>query len=278
MFISEINVYPVKSLRGIALETAVVEDRGLVDDRRFMIIDKNNDLVTQREFSKMATIACELRDNEIIVSSSGHGELRIPKEFEDSDVVRVRVWQSYCDAIAANAGINKWFSEVLETDCRLVKMPLNTRRQINEVFNKGDEIVSFADGYPVLVIGENTLADLNSKLESEIPMNRFRPNIVVSDSGPFEEDEWEKIRIGNTIFRITKPCARCAITTIDQATGISDVKEPLKTLASFRKAEQVYPETYENLGLNKNDVLFGQNLVAENFGQLIKIGDRVEVI
>lgn len=278
MFISEINVYPVKSLGGIALETSVVEDRGLQDDRRFMIVDENNDFITQREFSNMSTVDCDLRDDEIIFSAKGFGELRLPKEFEASKTVRVRVWQSFCDAIEAEPAINDWFSELMGVKCKLVKMPRSTQRQINEAFNRGNEIVSFADGYPLLVIGERSLSDLNSKLEKRIPMNRFRPNIVVSGSDSFAEDLWEKIKIGETIFRVTKPCARCVITTIDQATGISDIKEPSKTLAEFRKASQIYPATFTELGLSKNNIVFGQNLVAENFGQEIKLGDKIEIV
>ena len=278
MRISEINIYPVKSLSSIALRKAPVEERGLTNDRRFMLIDRNNDLLTQREFSKMATVKVEVDEIGLKISSEKNGEVLVPFEFANAKTETVRVWDSYCEAQIAGDGINSWFSSVLETDCRLVYMPPATRRQINEDFNEGDEIVSFADGYPILIIGEKSLAGLNTKLENEIPMSRFRPNLVFSGGEPFLEDGWKRIRIGETILRLTKPCARCVITTIDQKTGISDIKEPLKTLASFRKPTDVYPDTFEDLGLGKNDVLFGQNLVAENFGEEIRIGDEVEVL
>ncbi|MEZ5347010.1 MAG: MOSC domain-containing protein [Pyrinomonadaceae bacterium] len=278
MIVSEINVFPVKSLGGVMLESCKVEDRGLQNDRRLMLVDEKGDFLTQREYPKMATINCELLGDKIIVSSEGTGKISIPMQFESAKTVRVRVWQSVCEAIEADREINDWFSDQLETICRLVRMPEETKRQINPTFNMGNEIVSFADGYPLLLIGESSLSDLNLKLENKIPMNRFRPNIVVSGSEAFAEDDWKKIRIGKTVFRITKPCARCVITTIDQTTGIPDIKEPLKTLAGFRRASMIYPNKFSEFGLNKNDVLFGQNLVSENFGSEIKLGDKVELI
>ncbi len=278
MKISEINIYPIKSLKGISLESSVVKERGLKDDRRFMLVDEKRELLTQREFSKMATLFTEIQAESINVSADGFGSLQIPKKFETSKKETVRVWNSFCEALVADDWINQWFCDFLETECSLVRMPESTKRQINEKFNKGNEIVSFADGYPLLIISENSLADLNSRLEAKLPMNRFRPNLVVSGSEAFAEDNWKKIKIGETIFRSTKPCARCVVTTIDQETGKSDVKEPLKTLADFRKASDVFPETFEDFDLNKNDVLFGQNLVAENFGGELRIGDEIEII
>ncbi len=278
MFVSKINIYPIKSLRGISLKTSIVEDRGLEHDRRFMIVDANNELLTQREFSKMATISVEVTEDGLNISAEGICKLAIPNGFDGAEKAIVRVWQSYCEALVAADEINKWFCEVLNTTCRLVQMPSNSRRLINNLFNVNDDIVSFADGYPLLVIGESSLRDLNEKLEKSIPMNRFRPNLVVSGSETFGEDTWKKIRIGKTVFRAVKPCARCVVTTIDQETGVSNIKEPLKTLASYRKAEEVYPDSFSSFGLNNNDVIFGRNLVAENFGEYINIGDNVDVI
>lgn len=278
MKITQINIYPIKSLGGISLENSIVEDRGLRFDRRFMLVDENNDLLTQREFSKMATLDVELIDAGLKVIAGNSDELEINDDLGDAEKVKVRVWNSFCDAFVAHKEINDWFSDQLETNCRLVQMPESTHRQINEKFNMGNEIVSFADGYPLLIISENSLTDLNSRLDKQIPMNRFRPNLVVSDVEAFAEDHWNKIKIGNTVFRSTKPCARCVITTIDQETGISDVKEPLKTLADYRRAIDVFPETFADFGLGKNDVLFGQNLVAENFGEEIKLGDELKVL
>ena len=162
--------------------------------------------------------------------------------------------------------VNGWFSDVLDVECRLVTMPETTRRRIPPEFavNPGEDHVSFADGYPFLLIGEASLAEVNARLETPVPMNRFRPNLVVSGSEAFAEDSWKKIRIGETVFHLVKPCARCVLTTVDQATGVKDGKEPLKTLASFR--------TFDG------KVLFGQNLIAENPGGVVRVGDEVEVL
>lgn len=278
MKISEINIYPIKSLSGISTRKSIVEARGLKYDRRFMLVDEKNDLITQRKIPKMAAIDVEIRGNNLKVSAKDFEDLRIPFDFANKKKIKVRVWKSFCDALAADEEINRWFSKVLEKKCRLVKMPESTHRRINEKFNRGDEIVSFADGYAFLIIGENSLKDLNLKLEKQILMNRFRPNFVVSDAEAFAEDIWKKIKIGGTYFRITKPCARCVITTIEQETGISDVREPLKALATYRKASDIFPDNFEKFDLNKNDVLFGQNLAAENFGKEIKVGDKVAIL
>ncbi len=148
-------------------------------------------------------------------------------------------------------------------------MPGETPRKVNYFYavHKDDE-VSFADAYPFLLIGVNSLADLNSRLEKKIPMNRFRPNFVVSGTEAFAEDNWKKIRIGSTIFHLVKPCARCVITTIDQESGISDGKEPLKTLAQYRMLKRSI----------KKKILFGQNLIAENAGEVVRVGDKIEII
>jgi uncharacterized protein YcbX len=278
MKISEINIYPVKSFSGISLNESVVEKRGFQFDRRWMLTDENGEFLTQREFPKMATLSISIKDNCLEISDSENEKIEVPFEFEKSEMQKVRVWQSICDAFVLPENINEWLSDYLQTNCQMVYMPDESEREINEKFRQNTEIVSFADGYPFLLIGENSLNDLNEKLETNLPMNRFRPNIVVSGSDAFAEDRWKKIQIGETIFRSTKPCARCVITTIEQSAGEFDGKEPLKTLSKYRLAKDVFPNDVESLDLDKNAVLFGQNLVAENFGGKIKIGDEVEIL
>lgn len=278
MKISEINIYPIKSLGGVSLKESKIEERGLKFDRRWMITDKNGEFLTQREIPKMAVLALQIDETHLIVGCE-NDSVKIPFEFEKSETQKVRVWRSICDALVLPKQINDWFSDILETNCRLVYMPDKTKREINAQFRQNDEIVSFADGYPFMLIGENSLNDLNEKLETgKLPMNRFRPNFVVSESDAFAEDNWKNIRIGKTVFRSTKPCARCVMTTIDQEHGDFDGKEPLKTLAKYRKAKDVFPNDFERFGLEKNHILFGQNLVAENIGDIIKIGDELEVL
>ncbi|CAN5378454.1 MOSC domain-containing protein [soil metagenome] len=278
MNLSEINIYPIKSLGGISLDKSVVEKRGLQFDRRWMLVDEKNQFLTQRELPKMATISLELTKKDLSVSAKNFENLLIPYKPHGDKKIEVRIWQNFCEAILLEKKFNDWFSAVLQTNCRLVYMPDETERAVNPLFNKNNDIVSFADGYPFLVIGENSLDNLNEKLENSIPINRFRPNFVVKNSAPFAEDNWKKLQIGGTVFRATKPCERCIIPTIDQTEGFFTGKEPLKTLADYRLAKDVFPNNFSSFGLNKNSVLFGQNLVAESFGETVKIGDEIKIL
>lgn len=270
MQISEINIYPIKSLGGISLNEAVIEEKGLQYDRRWMLVDKDGKFFTQREFPKMATLKVSLEPDSLRVSHEDE-VLHIPlAENETGEEIEVVVWNSKLTAQTAESHINEWFSDTLQTDCRLVQMNQNSNRLVNPVYavHKFRDVVSFADGYPVLVIGENSLADLNSKLENPLPMNRFRPNLVVKGSEAFAEDGWKTIKAGETIFHIVKPCERCVMTTIDQQKGVTDGKEPLKTLATYRLVKKD----------GESKILFGQNLIAEEAGRTVKIGDQVEVL
>lgn len=277
MKISEICIYPIKSLGGISLSSSILEERGLRFDRRWMLVDKEGMFFTQREFPQLATVSVSLAQNGVDVCAVGFGSINVPFGIE-GETVKVQVWDSACDAIPNSKNINDWFSDFLKFDCQLVFMPDETKREVNANFNNGNDIVSFADGYPILLIGENSLKLLNEQLEAELPMNRFRPNLVVSGSAPFAEDIWGKIRIGESVFRTTKPCARCVITTIDQTRGVFDGKEPLASLAKFRMAKDVYPNAFEKFGLNATSVLFGQNLVPEVVGGTISVNDLVETL
>ncbi len=268
MFISEINVFPVKSLRGTGRETALVERRGLANDRRWMIVDVENRFLSQREFPKMARITTDLTDAGLILGFEGK-RIRAPFAAADSKRETVAVWNDRCPAEVAGVEINEWLSDILEARCRLVRMPDDSVRPVDAAYAiRADDRVSFADGFPFLLIGESSLGDLNSRLETPVPMDRFRPNLVVSGAEAFAEDDWKRIRIGETVFHVVKPCSRCVITTIDQAEGVKTGVEPLRTLAEFR--------TFERNGAKK--ILFGQNLIAENVGGSLRVGDRVEVV
>src|SRR5215213_6527644 len=202
MILSEINIYPVKSLKGISLKEAKIERRGLEFDRRWMLVDEKNKFFTQREFPKMATIETQIVENGLRVSENGN-KLEIPFSPCVAETARVQVWSSKCAAQVYENSINEWFSDVLRTKCKLVLMPQETERKVNYFYAvHRDDHVSFADGYPFLLIGENSLADLNSRLAGDLPMNRFRSNFVVKDAEPFAEDGWKKIKIGATVFHV----------------------------------------------------------------------------
>ena len=265
MHLSELNIYPIKSLAGISLGSAIVEERGLQYDRRWMLVDEKRQFITQREVPRMATVKIEVGDGSLHASMNGD-RIEIPAGPGTGETANVKIWSSSVKGEFYPAAVNEWFSTRLETNCRLVLMPETTKRKVSPFYavRKFKDTVSFADGYPFLLIGEASLADLNSKLDEPVPMNRFRPNFVVKGSGPFEEDTWKRIRIGSTEFHVVKPCARCVMTTVDQVRGEKAGKEPLRTLSSYR---------------NRNgNVLFGQNLIADKPGGSVKVGDEVEVI
>lgn len=265
MYLSEINIYPVKSLSGISLKSSVVQERGLQFDRRWMLVDEKNHFLTQREFPQMARFHIDLENKGLNISFN-RNSLAIQFQTNLEKTTNVKIFSSRVKAKYYEDKVNDWFSENLQTKCRLVLMTEESKRLVNPIYaiRKFKDTVSFADGYPFLLIGENSLADLNGKLGKPLPMNRFRPNFVVSGSEAFAEDFWKKIKIGETIFHVVKPCARCVITTINQEAGEKDGKEPLKTLANYRT--------------KNGKVLFGRYLIAEKEGKIIKVGDRVEIL
>jgi len=285
MHISELNIYPIKSLKGISVESALIEERGLQYDRRWMLTDVNGVFMTQRQFPRMATIKVGVTGDGLRVTGKTAGEMNIPFKPDSGERGRVTIWRNVCDADIYLGAVGEWFSDVLGTNCQLVYMPDTSRRSVNPLFNKNDDVVSFADGYPLMVLIEASLADLNERImdadegvRDPLPMNRFRPNLVVSGADAFAEDNWQKIRVGDAVFRSTKPCERCVITTVDQSRGEFVGKEPLKTLASYRIAKNVMPDRCESLGLNETAVIFGQNLIPESIGGTVSVGDVIEIL
>lgn len=280
MHISEINIYPIKSLAGISVEAAMVEERGLRFDRRWMLTTPDGMFFTQREFPKMATLSVWIEEDGggLGVAADRFGDVFVPMDADSDKRQMVTIWGSVCEAAVYGAALNEWFSDVLGTNCQLVKMPDDSRRSVNPRFDRGGDIVSFADGYPLMVLSEASLADLNSRLETPLPMNRFRPNLVVAGADAFAEDDWKSVRIGDAEFRSTKLCERCVITTVDQTRGEFEGKDPLKTLATYRIGKNVIPDRYESLGVGANAVLFGQNLICDSTGRSISVGDEIEIL
>lgn len=265
MYLSEINIYPVKSLKGIALNEAIVEDRGLRHDRRWMLVDEANKFLTQREYPVMARVRIDI-DGDRFTATVGQDTIEVPFEPGTEEFHTAKIWGSTVRSQYYPQAVDKWFSEALETNCRLVTMPEGAQRAVSPFYavRRFKDTVSYADGYPFMLIGQASLDDLNSRLADPVPMNRFRPNFVVAGSDAFAEDKWKVIRVGSTVFHVVKPCDRCVLTTVDQAKGEKTGKEPLRTLSIYRTV--------------KNQVLFGQNLIAENAGDMVKVGDPVEVL
>ncbi len=281
MKITNIAIYPVKSLGSIKLDESIMTRRGLRYDRRFMLVDEEGLFISQRANPEFAVFKTEIVGDELVISTSSASirlDLEPRSDISGTSIREVKIWSSSVRAQVVSSEIDAELSKLLGRVVSLVYMDDDSLRPINSMFDQGGEIVSFADGYPLLIVNERSLDELNKRLEDPVPVDRFRPNIVFSGSVPFEEDNWKRISIGETVFRITKPCARCAVPTIDQSTGRKTGKEPMKTLAGFRSASDVFPDNYEDFDLSGNDVLFGTNLVPESVGQPIRIGDEVVVL
>ena len=261
--LSEINIYPVKSLGGISLQSYEVEDRGLKYDRRWILVDEQNKFLTQREFPEMALIMVTIENDGLYLQHKTKNIelLKVPFDFDHSKRDNVIIWNDTVVGEFYNKIIDGWFSEILEIKCHLVKMPESTKRIVNKNYAE-NKIVSFADSFPFLIIGQASLDDLNSRMKKPLPMKRFRTNFVFTGGSPFEEDKWKKFKIGEVKFQAVKPCARCVITTTDQETA-ERAEEPLFTLSKYRK-----------LG---NNVMFGMNLIAESIGS-VKLNDRIELL
>ena len=265
--LTEIYIYPVKSLGGIRLDKAEITDRGLQYDRRWMLIDENNRFISQREYPQLALLKTEILPDYIqIIDTKNQKSFTFPLEIsisEIEEVLKVTVWEDEVEAWEVSKHISEAFSEALGKPTRLVYMPDESHRKTDTNYAlKGDEITSFSDGYPILIIGQSSLDDLNSRLAEPITINRFRPNFVFTGGTAFEEEEWYEFKIGNVRFFGVKPCARCVMTTIDPNTGEQKGKEPLLTLNKYRKAG--------------NKILFGQNVLISQLGKVF-VGDEIEV-
>lgn len=263
--LTDIFIYPIKSLGGIRVNEAVIEKRGLQYDRRWMLIDARGNFLSQRQLPEMALLQVALQENglEVTHKQGKMAALQVPFTANDEKSKLVSIWDDVCFAFEVTPEANAWFSEALGFECKLVHMPDHALRHVDPEYARPTDLVSFADAYPFLIIGQESLNDLNNRLAEPVTMDRFRPNLVFAGGVPFEEDTWTEFRIGETTFYPVKPCARCNVTTINQATGKAGV-EPLKTLATYRT--------------QNNKVMFGQNLIHSGTGNRLTIGQELQVI
>ena len=260
--VSRLFVYPIKSLGGTELGAAEVEARGFRHDRRWMLVDGDGAFLSQRRHPRMALARARVEDDRLVVHAPGMPALELPLRPEPGPVVRACVWGDEVEAVSCGGDADLWFAEVLGVSCRLVHMPDETERAVDPLHADAADRVGFADSFPFLLLFQASLDDLNARLDSPLPVNRFRPNIVVAGCVPYEEDRWRRVRVGGVGFRVVKPCSRCAITNVDQETGEKG-KEPLRTLASYRKVG--------------DKVFFGHNAIPDGSGRLC-VSDAVEVV
>jgi hypothetical protein len=226
-----------------------------------MVVDEHGKFLTQRSVPRMALIHVAMDSSHLGVKAEGMKDLLLPLRPVADDTVRVRVWDDSFDAIDAGQDAASWFTKMLSRPCRLVFMPDRAERTVNPKYAPQKTVMSFADAFPFLLISQSSLNNLNSRLAEPVPMNRFRPNLVLDGCDAYEEDTWASLKIGATAFRVAKPCSRCTVPTVDQETGIR-TSEPIATLGSYR-----------TIG---GKIYFGQNLIHEGHG-ILTIGDEVHV-
>ncbi len=262
ILLSSLFYYPIKACRGHEVRAWKVERMGLEHDRRMMVVTPDGEFLTQREHAKLALVTPQLNDGVLTLNAPNFDSLQLAVR-ESGAVQPVNIWKSKgVHAVDQGADSAQWFSDWLGVEVRLVHIAEGYQRKVNAKYAiNSDDHTGFADGYPILLVSAESLADLNSRLESPVPMNRFRPNIVVQGCDAFAEDTWNEIQIGGVKLAIVKPCPRCEVTTIDKET-LERKKEPLKTLGKYRK---------HALG-----AIFGQNVIPLNSGRL-EVGMNVRI-
>lgn len=276
--LTELNLYPIKSCAGIALREATLTEAGLMSeqiyDREWMVVDANGRFLTQRDYPRMALIKPKIRAETLELRAPGMLSLEVPLGLpapEDAQLIEVQVWKDTVQAYDCDETAATWFSNFLDTPCRLVRFHVDAKRVADSKWTGGAEVSTmFADGFPVLVISSASLADLNEKLVAQgraaLPMNRFRPNVVVDGIAAFEEDFAAAIRIGEAELKPVKPCPRCSIPSVDQASGERG-PDPLDILRAYRANPKV-----------DGGITFGMNaIVGAGAGTLLRVGQEVGV-
>ncbi|MCC7448158.1 MAG: MOSC N-terminal beta barrel domain-containing protein [Anaerolineae bacterium] len=267
IMLTHIHTYPIKSCGALSHTRIELDKRGPVWDRRWMVVDSAGVFITQRELPALALIQPAFEDGYMKLRAPGMADTRVPLHRDTAPCRVVRVWKDTCEAWDEGDDLAGWFSDYLHTEARLVRMTDNYVRRVDPRYARQPAQTGFADAFPLLIVSEASLAELNRHLvdrgSAPVPMSRFRPNLVVSGCAPFAEDTWQTIRIGTVILDIVKPCARCVTTTVDQATGtIPDVSEPLAALKTFRKQD--------------GKVMFAQNTIHRAPG-VVAVGDVLAV-
>ena len=259
--LSEIFIYPVKSLAGIKVSNWQVNEKGLLHDRKWMLIDSNNQFLSQRRVPKMVLIKTQLTENELILSTAVSGSILLPLYPVDGQSCITTIWHDQCSAKTTSNEADQWLSDFLGIECKLVYQADEVVRSVDPDYAMATDKINFSDGFPFLIVSEASLNTLNQAMDVQLPIQRFRPNLVISHCESYAEDSWREITINNIGFRLPKPCSRCSVPTIDTETAKTN-KEPLTTLNRLRK-------------WNKH-VYFGQNALHNNTGDL-SVGNEVEI-
>ncbi len=262
-----LNTFPIKSCRGIASTQAALLATGLADDRHWMLVRPNGRFVTQRELPRLSLVTPSLTDTQLIVNAPGLPALVVDRTASGVSLP-VTIWKFSGRGVDCGDAAAAWFSRAADTPLRLVVFDETVPRDCDRDWTgEAAARTEFSDGFPVLVLSRASVAELNSRLPSPLPMERFRPNIVLDGIGAYDEDRIAELRSGGVVLRLVKPCTRCAITTTDQQTGQVDGVEPLATLKSYRFDAAL------------RGVAFGQNtIIVKGAGHTLRVGDTFEIV
>ena len=259
--LNQMFIYPVKSLAGIAVKQWQVTEKGLLYDRKWMLIDEERHFLSQRHLPQMALIKTALTSESLMLSAPNKKDITLSLYPHGGEIIPSQIWHDNCLARSISTEVDQWLSEFLEVKCRLVYQPDDLIRPVDPHYAKPSDKVSFADGFPFLILSDASLTALNQAMNLNVSIERFRPNLVISGCDSYAEDSWREIRIGAIDFRLPKPCSRCSVPAIDPQTAQVG-KEPLTTLNRLRKWQ--------------NKIYFGQNALHNNCGSLT-VGDEVTI-
>lgn len=263
MRLASLHVYPIKSTRGFSPAAWRLDPLGLEFDRRWLVVRPDGEFITQRVEPRLALAQATIGDR-LTVTAPGLDPLEVPLHSDPAaDLLDVHIWEARLPAALVGPEADAWLARFLGYPARLVRLPESGGRTVDPRYaTSARDRVAFTDAYPLLLLGAASLAELNTRLPQPLPMNRFRPNLVVNGSAPYAEDDWRRIRIGDVVLAIVKPCARCVITTTDQDTAAVG-QEPLRTLATYRRSD--------------GKVMFGQNVIHQGTGTL-RAGETIEIL
>jgi uncharacterized protein YcbX len=262
MFLRHIRIYPIKACAGTDVQQAYMDERGLHHDRRWMLVNDQGGDLHQFDYPVLASIEVAFTDDYLLVQAPRMSPLHIPLEPQSRQTRTVTWFEGQAEVQTVSDLADAWFQDFLHVSCRLVFMPSTTPRRVDPEYAINDDLAGFTS-FQYHLLGEGSLNDLNARLETPVPLTRFRPNLVVAGAPAFAEDSWRTLRIGQQTFHVVRACDRCAITTVDPVAAVMTGKEPLRTLARYRTFEQ--------------KVLFGQYLLSPDTG-LLRVGDPVEII
>lgn len=263
LLLSAIYIYPIKSLGGVSVTQSYIEERGLQFDRRWVLIDDQGVFITQRKYPLLSLLQVDVLDNQLKISHRDHPleTISFSIDQQTSVGIPVTIWDDLTEGFEVDPEVSEWFSRYMNFNVRLVKMDQGTKRHVDPKYATQNEIVSFADGYPCLIIGQSSLDQLNEKLNEPVRMDRFRPNFVFTGGEAHVEDTFKDFEMGGIQFSAVKPCARCVLITVNQQTAVKGA-EPLKTLSKYR--------TFNN------KIMFGQNLLHQGSG-IIRVGMELHI-